>query len=66
MPLTDVLKLASWLMHEVVRHLLSTDDDVVSVKSNEGMKLTERGAQKISDAWGCGLWSGVKNMAMRC
>ena len=38
-------------MHEVVRCLLNADDDVVNGKSNEGMKLTKRGAQKISDAW---------------
>ena len=60
-PVTDVLRLAIWLMCEVVRCLLNVDDRVVSGKSNEGMKLTERGTQKISDAWG--VWPPV---IMRC
>ena len=41
MPWTNILRLAGWLMHEMVRHLLNADDDVVSRKSSEGMKLTE-------------------------
>ena len=54
-PQTDVLRLASWLTHKLVRCLLNADDVVVRGKSNEGMKLTERGTQKISDTWGHGL-----------
>ena len=57
MPLTDVLRLASWLMCEVVRHLLNVDDDVFSGKSNEGMKLTEGHAEDIRCAGGHGLQS---------
>ena len=63
-PLTDVLRLASWLTYEVVRCLLNVDDDVVCGKSNEGMKLTERGMQKISDTWGA--WLHLIVSRMRC
>ena len=41
LPLINVIRLVGRLTREVVSLLLNADDDVVSVESSKGMKLTE-------------------------